>query len=295
MKQVLVTGATGKIGRQLVLRLAAYDDIAVRAFVRSAEKAAPLRVGRVVLAQGTFENAQAVSTAVDGIDTLVLITAANPNAADQASALLDAAKGAGVRKIVRVSILKAAVDGPTAVTRLHGRTDNEIQTSGLTFTILRPPFFMQNLLFMTAHSIASEGKLYFGIGDGKLGMIDGRDVVDCADQSAVSDTHDNQVLTLTGPESISFHDVADRLTNVLGRPVRYVPVLAEAVEQSLRAVGVGEWYAQVMRDLCKAYGENWGDVTTDSVARVTGHPPRSFDTFAREVFAPALGRGSRMD
>jgi len=141
-KKVLVTGATGNIGSQLVPRLAAYDDIDVRAFVHHAEKAAPLKAVGAELALGTFEDPQAVRVAVDGIDTIVLITAMNPHAADQASAVLTAARAAGVRKIVRLSAVNAAVDGPTDNTRQHGRTDTEIQAAGLTYTILRPHFFM---------------------------------------------------------------------------------------------------------------------------------------------------------
>jgi uncharacterized protein YbjT (DUF2867 family) len=288
VKRVLVTGATGKIGSRLVPRLAAREDIAVRVLARNAAKAAPLISSGAELAVGTLEDGQAVRAAIAGIDTLVLITAASPLAAGQASALLAAAKEACVRKIVRISVFKAAVDGPTDITRQHGRTDSEIQASGLTYTILRPPFFMQNICFMTARTIANAGQLCFGAGDGKLAMIDLRDIVDCAEQSVVSDAHDNQVFTLTGPESISFHDIASRLTDILNRPVHYVPVPPEAVEQSIRAMGMGEWYARAMRDFCRAYSENWGDLTTDSVARITGRSPRSFDVFAREVIVPAL-------
>ena len=288
MRKVLVTGATGRIGGQLVPRLAGYNDIAVRAFVRNAKKAASLEASGAELALGRLEDPQSVRIAVDGIDTVVLITPATPDAADQASSVLAAAKAAGVRKIVRISVFKAAVDGPSGITRLHGRTDSEILESGLTYTVLRPPFFMQNLFFMAADSLAREGRLYFGIGYGKLGMIDLRDIVDCAESCVVSDAYDDQVFTLTGPESIGFHHVASRLNDILGRPVQYIPVPPEAVERSIRAMGMGEWYAQVMRDLCRAYSENWGDLTTDSVARITGRAPRSFDVFAREVMLPAL-------
>jgi len=288
VRRVLVTGATGRIGGQLVPRLAGYNDIAVRAFVRNAKKAASLEASGAELALGRLEDPQSVRIAVDGIDTVVLITPATPDAADQASSVLTAAKAAGVRKIVRISVFKAAVDGPTAITRLHGRTDIEIQESGLTYTILRPPFFMQNLFFMAADSIAREGRLYFGIGYGKLGMIDLRDIVECAESCVISEAYGDQVFTLTGPESIGFHHIASRLNNILGRPVQYIPVPPEAVERSIRAMGMGEWYAQVMRDLCRAYSENWGDLTTDSVARITGRAPRSFDAFAREVMLPAL-------
>ena len=210
-----MTGATGRIGSRLVPRLAAHHDIAVRAFVRGAEKATPLASSGAELALGHLEDPRSVRVAVEGIDTVVLITPATPYAAGQASSVLAAAKVAGVRKIVRISVFKAGVDGPTAITRLHGSTDAEIQESGLTYTVLRPPFFMQNLLLMAADSIVREGRLYFGIGYGKLGMIDLRDIVDCIESCVFSDAHDNQVLTLTGPESIGFHHIASRLSDVL--------------------------------------------------------------------------------
>jgi uncharacterized protein YbjT (DUF2867 family) len=288
VKRVLVTGATGKIGSRLVPRLAAYHDIAVRAFVRGAEKAAPLLASGAELVLGHLEDPRSVRIAVEAIDTVVLITPATPYAAGQASSVLTAARAAGVRKIVRVSVFKAALDGPAAITRLHGSTDLEIQDSGLTYTILRPPFFMQNLLLMTADSIAREGRLHFGAGDGKLGMIDLRDIADCVERCVVSEAYDNQVFTLTGPESIGFHDIASRLGEILARAVQYIPVPPEAFARSIRAMGMGEWYAQVMGDLCRAYGENWGNLITNSVAGITGRAPRSFDVFAREVMVPMI-------
>ena len=119
-------------------------------------------------------------------------------------------------------------------------------------------------------------------------MIDLRDVVDCSYESVVSDTYVNKTFTLTGPESISFHDIADRLSNLLGHPVQYIPIRPEAVEESLRARGHTDWYAGVMRDLCRAYSGGWGDVLTGDVTHMTGRRPRSFDVFAREVLLPTL-------
>ena len=104
---------------------------------------------------------------------------------------------------------------------------------------------MQNLFFLAAPSIAREGKVYFGTGNGKIGMIDLRDLVDCAEHSVISDAYHNQIFTLTGPETLSFHDVTVRLTNILGQPIQYVPVPPEAVEQSVQAMGMGDWYARV--------------------------------------------------
>jgi len=121
-------------------------------------------------------------------------------------------------------------------------------------------------------------------------MIDVRDIVDCAEHSVRSDAYNNHIFTLTGPACIRFQDIAQTLTNILERPIQYVPVPPEAVAQSIREMGMGDWAAQVMRDYSQAYSENWGDFTTDDVERLTGHPARSFETCAREILAPALGQ-----
>jgi uncharacterized protein YbjT (DUF2867 family) len=293
MQHILVTGATGKIGSSLIQRLAAHN-VTIRAFIRDTEKAKQFSGKGVELIQGAFEDKRVVRNVVEDIDVLVLITSANPNAVEQAHNMLAAAKEAGVKKIVRISVFKAAADGPTDITRLHGHTDAEIQDSGLTYTILRPLFFMQNLFFIAADSLAKERKLYFGTSDAKLSMIDLRDIIDCAEQSIISDAFDNQIFTLTGPASIGFGDISTRLSNMLGYPIQYVSVPPAIVKQSIRSKGMGDWYAQVMEDLCKAYRENWGNVKTNDVERITGHAPRSIDTFLLELFVPALRNTDRM-
>jgi uncharacterized protein YbjT (DUF2867 family) len=288
MKQVLVTGATGNIGSRLIPRLASRPDVAVRGLVRTLNQAAPLTSAGAELALGCFEDSRTVRRAMQRIDTLVLITPAGPSAAEQAGVALAAAREAGVRKIVRISAFNAANGGPSDMIRQHGRTDAEIRASGLAYTILRPSFFMQNLCLLAARSIVREGRIYSGMGDGRLSVVDLRDVVDCAEESVLSEWADNKTFTLTGPESISFHEIADRLSTMMGRLVGYVAVFPEWVEQSVRAMRLGGWYGQVMADLCRAYSENWGDVITGDIALITGRRPRSFDVFAREVLLPAL-------
>jgi uncharacterized protein YbjT (DUF2867 family) len=289
-KTVLVTGATGNIGGQLVGRLAVNSDYDVRVFARDAAKAEPLKQAGADISVGTFEAADTIASAIQGIDTVVLITAPNPDASVQAQAVLDAAKRAGVRKIVRISALNADPNGPTDNTRQHGRTDQAIQDSGIDYVILRPHFFMQNL-FMAAPTIGTDGNIYMGMGDGKLGLIDVRDIVDATESAVLSDEFNNQVISLTGPDSIDFNQIASSVSRGIGKTVNYVAVPPEAVKASILEMGMGEWFAEIMKDYSKAYAENWGDFTTDEVQKLTGHPARSIDSFVDEVFAPAVSQG----
>jgi NAD(P)H dehydrogenase (quinone) len=287
-RKVLVTGATGQIGSQLAIRLAKnYPDLEVLAFVRNPDKASDLRNAGIRIIEGSFENQDAVRSSVKNIDTLVLITQANPNASRQASAFITAAKDDGARKIVRISALKADPSGPTDNTRQHGVTDNEIKFSGLNYVILRPHYYMQNF-FSSVPSIKNEGNIYMGVGYGRLGMIDVRDIVDCVERCVVSDDFNNHILTPTGPESINFYKVADAFSEALGRKVNYIPVPPEAVRDALLKMGAGDWGAQVMTDYSIAYSNGFGDFTTNDVEKITGHKPGSIYDFANEVFKYAF-------
>src|SRR5215217_5538206 len=238
MKHVLVTGATGKIGRLLIERLAAYPNIRVRALVRNAQKGQAMMPEKAGLVIGDFENIHVLNTAVMGVDLIVLITPANQNAAIQARNVLAAAEKAGVNKIIRISVFNAAINGPSAITQLHGHTDAAIQNSGINYTILRPIFFMQNLFFIALDTLVKEQKLYFGTGDAKLSIIDLRDIVDCAEQCILSNAFDNQVYTLTGPECIRFYDIVNTLSSMLNYPMQYVSVPPEVVKQFIRSKGM---------------------------------------------------------
>src|SRR5215211_7066644 len=140
-RKILLTGATGTIGAELAQRLAAHETVALRVFVRNSEKVNDLQARGVEVMQGTFEDGDSLRTALEGVDTVVLITPFNPTAADQAHAVIVAAQDARVRRIVRLSVVMADANGPSDSYRQHGRTDAEIQASGLTYTVVRPNTF----------------------------------------------------------------------------------------------------------------------------------------------------------
>lgn len=283
----LVTGATGSVGSLLVKRLREADH-PVRALVRDPDAGAPLAEAGAELAVADLADPDSLGPAMRGVDTVALITPAAAHASELAKRAIDAAVAAGVKRVVRLSVIRPDDRLPTDNVRQHARTEEDLAAAPLSHTIVRPHFFMQNVL-MSAQSIAEEGHMRWGMGDGRLGMIDVRDIADAL-YAVVADAEGQRgaVHTITGPASVSFEQVAEALQAAWGEPVTYTAISPEAVEQALEQMGTGDWFPAVMRDYSRAYAEGWGDFVTEDFERLVGRPPRSIEDFAREVFAPAM-------
>jgi uncharacterized protein YbjT (DUF2867 family) len=287
-RTILVTGATGTVGARLAQALSSTSDLDVRALVRDPGRAEPLAGKGVDVRRGTFDDHEALGAALDGVDTLVLITATGAHAAEQASSVIRAARAARVRKVVRLSAIRAAIDGPTDNTRQHARTEDELRASGMVFVALRPQYFMQNLLGSLG-SLLGEGKLYSGVGTARIGMIDARDVADALEAAVRTADFDGQTLEVTGPKAVTHEEVAAAAAAALGRPVAYVPVPPEAAGEAVRSFA-DEWTVTLVTDYMRAYASGFGDFVTDAIPRLTGHPARTVEDFARDVLAPAARR-----
>ncbi len=286
-KTVMVTGATGNVGSILVPILAARQDCVVTAMTRDPVKNADRFGPAVQLANGSFEDISTLRAAMPGVDTIILMAPPGPDCVQQNRAIIDAAIQSGVKKIVRISAIKAAKDGRTENTRLHGECDALLQESGLTYTILRPNYFMQNI-FMSLETLKADNCFYAGMGDGRLAMIDIRDVAESAVTAAMTDQFDGEVLEIGGPKSINFSEVAEILSDVTGRHISYIAVSPDDVRASLLQMGLGEWMAGLLAEYSAAYGDGWGDLVTDNVDRLTGHPARNFREFTADCVAPLL-------
>ena len=283
---VLVTGGTGSVGSQAVQSLLAKGDLKVRALVRDVAKANWIADAGGELVAGSFEDADTVNRALAGVHTLALITPAGPRAFEQAARIVALAKQAGVQKVVRLSAIKAAEDGPTDNTRQHGLTERAIRESGLTYVILRPNYFMQNLLGSLG-SVLGQGKLYAGMGDAKIAVIDARDVGDALAEAVRTDAFDGSALELSGPQSIGHGVIATAIGKALSRDVEYVAIPPEAAGEAVRAFGLDDWTVQVIVDYARAYSLGFGDFVTDAVRSLTGRLPRDIATFAQEILMPA--------
>jgi uncharacterized protein YbjT (DUF2867 family) len=161
----------------------------------------------------------------------------------------------------------------------HVDVEQYIQRAGVAYTFLRPNIFMQNLGNHEAAQIKQHHTLANPIGDGLLSFIDTRDIAAVAAAALISDQHAGQTYVLTGPEALSYADVARKLTRLLGTPVQYVALSDESHQAALVANGVPEGRAAGLAALYGFYRAGNAAAVTDTVERVTGRPARTLDQY----------------
>lgn len=287
---ILVIGASGTNGRYVMRGLQALDQ-PVRALVRNTAKARALFGANMEypeLVEGDLNQAESLRPAFLGIDTMFVALASTEHFADQAAALTRAAAAAGVRRVVKLSILGARLESPSEILANHARADAGLRDAGLATTLLRPNFFDQDLLW-EAKDIQAGGAFHLPMGGARQSLIDARDIAAVAVAALTGTGHEGQTYVLTGPEALSYADVAERLSEATGTTVRYVPITPEAYRERLLAAGYPAWSARAFADIDMAAQTDEFAQVTDTVARLTGRQPRGFAEFARdhsERFAP---------
>src|SRR5262249_39052687 len=134
----------------------------------------------------------------------------------------------------------------------------------------------------SAAAIKDSGVFYLPVGDARQSLVDVRDIASVAVRALTEPGHEGRTYELTGPESLSYSDVAEILTRVLGRPVRYAVVPPETALGFMRTSGMPEWNARAVVELYGAFAGDAYSRTTDAIERITGNPPISFERFVRD-------------
>ena len=294
MHKVLVTGATGNIGAQIVADLQA-QGIPLRAFTRNSLAAAHKLGPGVDIHQGDFADSASIARALEGISHVLLSSSNHPLQAEHEFAVIDAAAGAGVERIVKLSTVSAEVGSRCAFFDAHGRAEQHLREARTRSVILQSSFYMSNL-FAVAETVRTMGKIFAPVAGARLSMIDPRDVASVAVTALFTDRYDRRTLHLTGPESITYDQVAQVLTDVTGRQVEFISVPDEVARQNLAATGMPQWFVDQIILLFGLIREGVAEKTSDTVHAVIGRRPGSFAYFAhangaafRAAEAPTLG------
>jgi uncharacterized protein YbjT (DUF2867 family) len=276
---ILVIGGRSKIGSALLELLTGRGE-SVRALVRDGESAASLPAG-VEPVVGDLGEPESLRAAMSGVEKVFLLSSPHRDAVQWHRNAIDAAGASGVALLVRSSIIGADNESPAEFISAHSECDRYLEQSGLDHAILRPNLFLQNIPESTIPSIGDDGRFYVNAGDARISMVDTRDVAAVAGAVLTESGHAGAHYDITGPEALSYGDVAARLSAALGREVEYVDAPDDAVRGALLGFGLDEWFVGALVGLYQDYRRSGTDgyvsAVTDTVERVTGRPPRSID------------------
>jgi uncharacterized protein YbjT (DUF2867 family) len=277
---IVVTGATGTIGREL-LRLLAAQGAEVKALSRNPPEAEALP--GVTWVAADLANREILPRILSGAERLFLLTGNSQDMVPLQKNGIAAAEETGVAHVVKLSALGASDHSRSVIGVWHYNVERVLQAADPAWTILRPHVFMQNLLEQRS-SIQSEGKVYSPAGEAQIPMIDTRDIAAVAAAILTEPGHEGKRYTLTGPEPISYREATAILADVLGRPLVYVPETYDEAWRRLRRAGLPPWYIGAQLALASYQRQGAGtDIITGTVEAVTGRPPRTFQDFARDL------------
>ena len=265
-----ITGSTGQLGGRIARRLAA-AGVPQRLVVRDRARAPELAGSTVAVA--SYDDGTAVRAALAGLTTVLMVSAAeHPHRLDQHRAFVDAAADAGVEHLVYVSFLGAAPDATFTLARDHWATEEHIRARGLRATFLRDSLYADFVPFLTGE----DGVIRGPAGDGRVAVVAQDDIADAA-VAVLHDpgAHAGAIYDLTGPEPLTLTEVAEILTAVTGRPVRYAPETVPEAYGSRAGYGAPGWQVDAWVSTYTAIAAGELATVSTAVPQLTGHPART--------------------
>ncbi len=274
---ILITGASGNVGREVVKQALAVG-LTIRATFQSPHIAAraPAGLEGVIM---DYTQPATIRSALQGVEKILLVGPPVRDLATLEANFIKEARAAGGKHIVKLS----AVGGRESMFPSgHRDSEENIEASGLPYTFLRPNGFMQNLVNYDAGTIRSRNAFYGCQENGAVSVVDIRDIAAVAVIALVATGHEGKSYTLTGGEALTNAQVAEKISRVAGRKISYVDLPPAEFKKAILSGGTPEWSADALVDLQRLYREGKASLVTDDVEWLTGRKPITFDQFARD-------------
>ena len=277
---ICVTGAGGTVGSEIIKQLEA-AKAPFRAAYFSKEKAEATRARGIDAVIIDYDRPESRGAAFQGCNKLFLL---GPNELNQTQLELNAvaaAKAVGVRHIVKLSVMRADEEA-YQIAKVHRPVEKAIESSGIAWTFLCPNSFMQNVVTYMGKTIKAEGAFYSVSGQAKIGHVDVRDIAAVAVKALTEPNHEGKTYTLSGPEALTYDDLANELSKVLGRSISHINLSPSDYKKGMLAEGMPEEMADRMLDLEGYFREDQASRITNDIREVTGREPRRFPQYARD-------------
>ena len=278
--KILVIGGTGTIGSSVCEMLLA-EQADFIAFVRNEEKAKNFHSKGIKTVMGDLSDLDSLKKAMVGMDKLFLLSVTSPEIPLLHGNAAKAAKASGLKHIVKISVRGASVDANFNIGRFHGNAEKEIREIGIPYTFLQPHSFLQNLFF-DKQSIKEQNAIYASMGDGKIPMIDTRDIAAVAATCLLEKGHEGKSCVLTGPKAISYHDIVAELSKALGRKINYIAQTPEESHKAMMSWGMPEWLVDDMTNLNRDYAADKATEVSPVVEQILRRKPISLEKFIQD-------------
>ncbi|MFO7563676.1 MAG: SDR family oxidoreductase [Enhygromyxa sp.] len=289
---ILLTGATGNTGRVVAEGLRERGHAFV-GLVRSEARRRQLEAADVDTVMGDFDDPRGLVSALRGFETAYLVCTPDELLIPREVAFIRAAREAGVRRIVKCSAFAADLLAPTQNLRAHAAIEAELIHSGLEYTIIRPHGFMQSFTLFNWPMIEKVGVISLPAGDGRMPLIDVRDVAEVVVRALTEPEHVGKIYDLTGPEAIDMYEQAATFARHLGRPIRYIPGQDWQLLMLMKLLGVPPTPTEHVIKVFRMQREHAFHPTT-TLAEL-GITPITFDQFVVDYLAGRTGGGNSFE
>lgn len=286
MKSVLVVGATGNIGKEVVSELTR-GGASVVVGTRDVAKASAQFQSREGIRAVSLDvdKPETLGPALRGVDTVIQVSTMTPAMAAQTRSLVEAARQAGVTHLVRSSLIGAGEPEPITEAVWHGDADQAIASSGIAYTLLRPMQYFQNFLSpRNRQTIREQGTVAMPLGTSRVSNIDTRDIAEIAARVALApgSGHHGKAYVLTGAEAMTMEQVCSVMGEALGKPLRYVAVDPGKFLQTLLGNGVPQVIAEAIGGWFEYCRAGRADRVTQDAEQLLGRKPRSLRDFVKD-------------
>jgi uncharacterized protein YbjT (DUF2867 family) len=286
---LLVTGATGKNGVEIIRRLSGRKE-RVRAMVhRQNDILRGTPNAELEYVQADFDDPASLRKILSGVQRAFLVTNSSEHVEERQLRFVALAREAGVKHIVYLSQLHAASDSSLRFLRYHAAVEKALRTSGMSYTHLRPNLYMQGLL-MIGRTIATEGRFFAPASGARVSVVDVRDIAAVAVAALTKSGHEGKTYDITGPEALTHAEMAAQLSEALDRPVAFVDLPEQEFREALRGFHMPDWQADGLVEDYAHYRRGEASNISSAVREVTGESPRPFRAFAHDYKSAFLDK-----
>jgi uncharacterized protein YbjT (DUF2867 family) len=278
----LVIGATGRTGAGVVRHLRAARET-VRVLVRDRDKAKTTfdDLHDIEIVEGAFDDEPVLAAAFEGADGAFLALGSSPDQIRLEKAVIDVAVEADLPHLVKLSSIGTSYDSALVVGRIHAKIQDQLVASGLSYTLLYPASFANNLLY-AARSVSTENSWTGSAPTGLVSYIDIRDLSEAAALVLRDPALHGKTYDLSGPDAYTFPEIAQLLRRILGHPVTYVPVSPDDRRSELLGRGVSEFFAELLLSLETGAEAGQMSAVTTTLKELLGHELHTVEEFLIE-------------